>query len=215
MRYLLAALMLAPAPALAHPHVFVDTGVEVIFDEAGRVTHLRITWEYDELYSLWITEDMKLDPDFDGELTDAEMAALQGFDQDWMQGYYGDTRAYLGGTELALSRPVAYTADYKDGRLSSTHLREVEGSPFVNDALVIKPYDETFYTAYDVTKPVRLTGAPAGCGFDVVVPDVTGALTQIQEQLLALDPSVDPADVGFDNIGAQFATQIEVTCAGS
>ena len=41
-------LIAVSQPALAHPHVFVDTGLEVIFDEQGRATGIRISWTYDE-----------------------------------------------------------------------------------------------------------------------------------------------------------------------
>jgi ABC-type uncharacterized transport system substrate-binding protein len=59
------ALLLLPAPALAHPHVFVDASVEVVFDAQNRATGLRIGWTYDDLFSLMIVEDRGLDPDYD------------------------------------------------------------------------------------------------------------------------------------------------------
>jgi len=82
MKYPLASLLcLALATPLgAHPHIFVDTKLEVLVDAEGRLTHLRITWAYDEFYSLLVTEDRGLDPDYDGVLTDAEIASLNGFD---------------------------------------------------------------------------------------------------------------------------------------
>ena len=66
-----AALLACATPLGAHPHIFVDTGFEVILDAEGRLTHLRITWAYDEFYSLLVTEDRGLDPDYDGVLTPA------------------------------------------------------------------------------------------------------------------------------------------------
>ena len=43
------ALGLAAGPALAHPHVFIDTGLEVVLDAQNRAVGLRITWTYDDL----------------------------------------------------------------------------------------------------------------------------------------------------------------------
>ena len=203
-----------PTAATAHPHIFVDAGLEVVFGEQGEVTHVVVTWEYDELYSLLITEDMQLDNDFDGELTQAELATLNGFDQDWLEGYYGDTRAYLGGVELGLSRPVKFETSFSKGRITSKHWREVAGTPAIGgQAFEVKPYDETYYTAYDVTKPVRLTGR-VDCQFALDVPDVTGAMLEIQQRLLELDVSAD-TEVEFPQVGEKFATTLRVTCPGS
>ena len=66
------------SPARAHPHVFVDTALEVIFDAEGLVTGLRISWTYDDLFSLSVIADKGLDPDWDGKLTEAEVAKLSG-----------------------------------------------------------------------------------------------------------------------------------------
>ena len=65
-------LIVVSQPALAHPHVFIDTGLEVIFDDQGRATGIRISWTYDEYYSLVIAEEKGIDPDYDGAATDAE-----------------------------------------------------------------------------------------------------------------------------------------------
>ena len=56
----------AAFPALAHPHVFIDTSLEVIFDDQARATGVRISWTYDEYFSLVVAEDHKIDLDYDG-----------------------------------------------------------------------------------------------------------------------------------------------------
>ena len=81
----------------AHPHIFIDAGMEVIFDDQARATGLRITWSYDDLFSLMLVEDRGLDPDFDGVLTPEEATAISGFDMEWQPGYAGDTYALMVG----------------------------------------------------------------------------------------------------------------------
>ena len=71
------------APAMAHPHVSIDTGLEVIFDDQGLATGLHITWSYDEYISLLIAEDHGIDPDGDGNAMAEEDKALLGFDMNW------------------------------------------------------------------------------------------------------------------------------------
>ena len=65
----------AASPALAHPHIFIDTTIEVLLDDQNRAIAVRIGWTYDSLYSLSIIADRGLDADWDGALTDAEAKA--------------------------------------------------------------------------------------------------------------------------------------------
>ena len=57
------SLMLLAAPLQAHPHIFINTGLLFLVDAQNRLTHVQVTWEYDELYSLLVTEDMGVDSD--------------------------------------------------------------------------------------------------------------------------------------------------------
>ncbi len=107
MKFLLAIILSSiTTPSLsAHPHVFVDTGLELIVEGRGQLTHVRVTWEYDEFYSLLITEDLSLDPDGDGILTEAEITKLKGFDMQWIEGFNDDLVVANGDTLATLSDP--------------------------------------------------------------------------------------------------------------
>ena len=158
---------------------------------------------------------MQLDQDFDGILTPEEEAQLVGFDMNWDEGYSGDLKATMSGQELRVSRPEDFTASYANGRITSTHLRSVESAPIMTSGeLVLRPYDETFYTAYEVTKPATVTGSEA-CLISKVEPDIDAKLAEMQVQLLELDANSNPEDAGLPNLGAQLATEIRITCAGS
>ncbi len=213
-RLLLCTALMVPSTAAAHPHIFIETGLEAIVDAQGRLTHVRVTWKYDEFYSLLVTEDMQLDQDYDGVLTAAEEASLSGFDMNWDAGYYGDLVAILGDTDLALSRPQDFTAQMVNGQVITTHLRAVDGAPkVVGTELVLRPYDETFYSAYDVTLPVKVTGWDA-CLISKFEPDIDSELEAMQAQLAELDANSDPEDAGLPNIGEKFATDVRILCAG-
>ena len=157
-------LIFAGFPALAHPHVFIDTALEVIFDDQGRASGLRISWTYDEYYSLVIAEEKAIDPDYDGSATEAEAMPLAGFDMGWDVDFPGDTYALMGNTELSLSRPKDWTASYAGGKITSTHLRMFD-APIVFGAepLIIQVYDPSFYTSYAIVGTPVLTGGPKGC----------------------------------------------------
>lgn len=216
MKYpLVTAALLACATSLgAHPHIFVDTGFEVILDAEGRLTHLRITWAYDEFYSLLVTEDRGLDPDYDGVLTEAEVASLNGFDMRWVEGFNGDTVLLNGGEEIALSGPQKVATTFSEGRIITSHLRAVEGDAPDANGLVIKPYDPTYYTAYEVTQKVTVQGDDA-CRARVKMPEMNANLRELQQDLTALDANTDPNDVGLPEIGEALANEVVVTCDAS
>lgn len=214
---LLAALVLATAPfaAAAHPHIFIDTGFEVVVDETGHFTQVRVTWAYDEYYSLLVTEHLKVDADYDGKLTEAEKETLTGFDMQWIQGFDGDLVAELDGQVLKLSGPTKATAKFENGRITTTHVRAVLGQPDLSGAsLTLKPFDPTYYTAYEVALPVTLTGGGA-CMIDALAPDIDGELEQKRQMLLGIDANADLEELDIPLMGAEFATEIRVSCPGS
>ncbi|WP_246057710.1 DUF1007 family protein [Arenibacterium halophilum] len=210
--YICAVLL--PSLAGAHPHIFVDTGVELIADDAGRLAQVKVTWAYDDYYSLLIAQDLGIDQDFDGQASDADRETLTGFDMKWIEGFNGDLALRIDGAEVALSRPIAPTADLTGGRIITTHLRDVADTPVLGGAMVeVLPYDATYYTAYDVTLPVRVTGAEA-CMIETALPDIQGKLAELQDQLQLLDRDTDIADTDLPQPGAAFATRITVQCPG-
>ncbi|UUV06787.1 DUF1007 family protein [Ruegeria sp. YS9] len=212
MRYLITTLILClPMQTNAHPHVFIDTGLEFIVDDASQLTHVRVTWAYDEFYSLLVLEDMKLDQDADGVLTQSEERFLTGFDTQWVEGYNGDLVVTADGNPVALSGPMEAHATVEDGRVVTTHLRAVEAGAVPATALSAKAFDETFYTAYEVTRPVTVTG-PSACRMDRFDPDIDGQLAQMQAFLLTLDADYDLEENDIPLVGESFATEIRVSC---
>lgn len=212
----LAALLLAlfPLPAAAHPHIFIDTGVDVIVDASGRLTQVRVTWVYDDYYSLLITEDMGLDADHDGTLTAEEQARLTGFDMQWIDGFEGDLEAVLDGARLALSGPMEPTAELRDGRIVTTHLRAVTATPdLAGRTLTLTPYDPTYYTAYEISLPVRMVGGT--CMIENLAPDIDAGLEEKRQMLLRIDADADLEELDIPLMGAEFATQINISCPGS
>lgn len=211
---LAAVVALLAGPAAAHPHIFIDTGLEVIFDEQGRATAVRVAWVYDDFYSLMMVEDLKLDADHDGTLTPDEAARLAGFDMAWDADYEGDLFVLLGEAAQKLGRPRDWTARYEDGRIISTHLRMLDVPLAVGaDPLVLQVYDPGFYTAYTILGTPVLSGPGAGgCAVQVFEPDLTEADKQLQAMLqeYTADQSLEQ---DFPAVGAAYAEEARVTCA--
>jgi ABC-type uncharacterized transport system substrate-binding protein len=204
----------AASPALAHPHVWIDAGIEVILNEQNEATGVRISWTYDDLYSLYVVGDMGLDPDWDGKLTEAEVSRLAGFDMQWDPGFPGDTYALLGGIDQPMSRPKDWTASYAEGKITSTHLRSFAAPvPVGAEPLVVQAYDPGYYVAYAVTGPALVTGG-RGCTARVFVPDLDAAQDALLAALEEYTPDVD-LEAAFPAVGANFAEEVRVTCSPS
>lgn len=199
------------APVLAHPHIFIDTGIEVLLDDQNRATGVRISWTYDDLTSLALIADRGLDEDFDGVLTPEETAAVTGFDMNWEAGFAGDTYALLGEVPLDWSGPQEVTASYADAKLTSTHLRRFAKPVVLGDQpLVVQAYDPGYYTAYTVK--TATVGGGQGCSADIFVPDPSAADEVMKAALSELSPS-DDAEIQFPAVGAAFAEEARITCA--
>ena len=206
-----------PAASLAHPHVFVDTGFALEFNEDNQLVQIKVTWQYDEFYSLLITEDLFLDNDGDGKLTPDEAQRLVGFDTNWDEGFNGDLEIRVDGKLLALSGPVNPTTDLQNGRIVSTHVRELEvPAPMQEGPFSIKAFDPSFYTAYEIKLPVTLSENLQGlCLLERIEPDIVGGLAIMQAQLLRLDANADLEENDIPLMGGEFATEILVTCPAS
>lgn len=214
MRPFILALALLPTPALAHPHMFLDTQVEVVFDASGAATAVQITWVYDDLSSLQYTADLGLDMDGDGVLTPDEKATLTGFDMNWDPGFPGDSYALVNGAEVGLSRPRDYTADYKDGRIITSHLRDLaQPAPLTTGQdLIVQIYDPSFYAAYSITSAaITYGGAARACSAQIFVPDRTAADEALLAALAEYGADED-VEADFPAIGAAYAEEVRVTC---
>jgi polyphosphate kinase len=215
---LTTVLALGPAPqAAAHPHVFVETGLELLHGPDGRLEAVRVTWTYDELFSLLLLEDLGLDSDFDGTLTPEEEARLQGFDMDWPDDYEGDLYLSVAGAPMALSAPEPGPARLDaDGRLVSSHVRRLDRP--VNGAaqeVVLRAYDPYFYTAYEIMTDRVATDGPR-CHVEVYTPDLDAAYAALEAALNELMGQAQDADaeVDFPPVGDRFAEELRLACAG-
>ncbi len=211
LRYVLAICALAlPGVAVAHPHIYVETGLRVVTGEGGRIEGVEVTWRYDEFYSLLVLEDMELDGDYDGRLTAEELARLDGFDMQWVEGYEGDLYASEAGDKLSLGKPEPRGTEFADGKITTRHYRAVDfGGHPDGGPVVLKAYDPGFYTAYDLNLGVDV---PKGCEVAIHRADIGEAQKKLLDELAQI-PADEDSD--YPEVGETFADAVEVTCAGS
>lgn len=59
-KFLLFIILLFPSISKAHPHVFIDAGVEIIFKEE-KISQIKQVWQFDELFSSNLISDFDAD----------------------------------------------------------------------------------------------------------------------------------------------------------
>ena len=208
----LCAALSLPVTTTAHPHVFVEAQVTVVFAEDGEIG-IRLDWFYDDLFSLLVTTDLGIDMDGDLILTAAEQQLLDEQITAWPSDYAGDLEVSQGGEVLALADKQHHRMTYEGGLFHETHLRPVPAVANADAPLEIRVYDPSFYTAYDLRRPVLIEGR-SDCTVDVISADLDAAYALAENLLDGQDPAAVGPDDYFPAIGDAFADTIVVTCAG-
>ncbi len=208
---LLAALAV-PVTVAAHPHVFVQAQVTVVFDESGDMG-IKLDWQYDDLFSLLVTTDLGIDMDGDLVLTADEQALLESQIAAWPPEYAGDLEVAQGGAVLALGEKQDHRMTYVEGLFLETHLRPVPDVPDRASPLHIRVYDPSFYTAYDLRRPVLIEGRD-DCSAEIIPADIDAAYALAESLLDGQSADEVGPDDYFPAIGDAFADTIVVTCAG-
>lgn len=166
-----AAALLCPPAAQAHPHMWIDASADFEFDDAGRLAAVRQTWLFDEMFTAYAL--LGLPKEADGSYTQATLAPLA---QEWMEALAVPQTHFFSGVRRgggdAPRLPFGQWRDARmawhgdSGRISMTFdlpLKQpaaVSGQPLRLDV-----FDPTYYVAYDFSAPgaVTLKNAPAGC----------------------------------------------------
>lgn len=189
-RVMRGALVLAcglalAGPAAAHPHVWVDNSVTVLF-EGENVTGFALDWTFDEVFSEHLVTEF--DTDKNRQFSKAEMRNLEknAFSNLKEYGYFAHVRS--GNAENAVRQVTEFTADIDARKRVSYHFRIVLATPVQPAKAPLKAgfYDEEYFVdiGFLPKQQPRLAGAPAGCAakiagdterpiyFGTVVPDI-------------------------------------------
>ncbi len=198
--------LIAPL-ASAHPHVFVTTRMVLDMNEAQQITGVTMTWEYDDFFSLLIFEDMGLDKDADGALSNAELDQLMGFDLiEWPDGFEGDLYLTSEGRKIEMPRPVPHDIAVRSGKIIATQKRDIPN--VAAEGLVIRQYDPTYYVSYDLSGGIEV---PAPCAVRIEGPDLEAAEAEVEKmtkQSLGDDVFMEV------KLGHLYASSAVISCAG-
>jgi ABC-type uncharacterized transport system substrate-binding protein len=199
---------LVPAPAQAHPHVWVQARTEVVLDEAKSLVALRLAWTFDPAYSAFAV--LNLDSRRDG-VPDPEKLAELARSRARALGESGSfVQAKLNGRSLRLAAPAEARAAYRDGRLTLSFTRAPAARGEAVRTLVLATLDPDFYVAFGLppeADAVRLTGGPA-CLLKLTRP----AREAREGEQIIPDAEATARPAAAAATGADYAGRVLVAC---
>ncbi|QPH55996.1 DUF1007 family protein [Pontivivens ytuae] len=206
----LALGALAAAPAFAHPHVFIDGGVDFVLREGAVLEALEVTWLYDEFETLYILSSYDISLNDEGGLDEADRQQLVGQQREWPEDFEGTAHLTVEGEDIALERPSALGARLVEGRLELTFTRQLERPIALEQKDVeLAFYEATYFYALSIANAPQLLGEPGGCAAQVVPFEPDTQLAALEMTLFELGREETPA---IENVGALFADRIALRC---
>jgi ABC-type uncharacterized transport system substrate-binding protein len=189
---------------MAHPHVWVDSASEILFDKSGQITGIRHHWRFDEGFSAFAVQG--LDTDNDGRYSKAELDPLAEVNVTSLSEFEFFTFMTIGDYEAGFSKPEDYWLDLDEGFLT-LHFTLPLARPFTPDgAVVLEVYDPEYFVAFELpsVEAVRMVGAPANCALTVQLArelDETAeaALAEIGPDQRQLPDELKALTEGLDN----------------
>lgn len=202
----------AVLPAAAHPHIFIDAKLTVVFDDTGAVSMLKNTWTFDQAFSAWAVQG--LDTNKDGITSSQEMQDLADDNVNGLADYSFYTFAGKNG-EVKFAPVGAATMHYENERNTLEFSIAPVPAYQINGTFEIGISDPEYYVAISFAdkSDVTLENAPPGCSVTLVPPkDMSKSL---QDRLYALGPEVLtlPPDLAAAMRGTQGV--IDITCTGT
>ncbi|TNM62551.1 DUF1007 family protein [Aliirhizobium smilacinae] len=208
---ILTALIACALPhvASAHPHIFVESRLEVIGGPDGNVQELRNVWRFDEVFSSSVLLDF--DKNTDLKLDEHELAELGETMRTSLADYHYFTTLTMNGATVGVTKPDVIHVTFKDGQILVFFVVKPDKPMPLKGRLTFGIYDPTMYTAIDFPTDKDLVAegpAFAKCQHKVVRPDPDEVLSQNSSTLTDAffnDPT------GTD-MSKMFATRLEMTC---
>jgi len=196
--------------AEAHPHVFVDGGVNFVMSGPETLDALSVTWLYDDFETLYDLSSRGIEPQPDGSLSEADRETIRAAYSDWPDDFDGSAHLSIDGQAIELAWPSDLAVDLVDGRLQLTFLRKLEEpADLVGKAIEVAFYEATYFFAFKITNQPVFDCSEA-CEA-TVVPYTPGEQSDELQQKLAMLGREETPDIA--NVGQLFADRIIIECA--
>ena len=170
--------LVLPRPAAAHPHIFIEEHVEVLFDQ-DTATGVRMTWSFDELYSSMLRSDYTATKK--GPITAKDVQSLHDKAFTNLASVHYFTTMSLDGQPVTLGTPKDFTASFNadDKAIYSFVIPLSLPKASAKNLLEIAVFDPEYYVDFELASdnPVKATGGEglkADCQPGTVQRDTQG-----------------------------------------
>lgn len=205
----LAALLAAGSPALAHPHVWVKAKAEIVYDSNGKVTGVGHAWTFDPAYSAYSVQG--LDKNNDGKLTPDELQELATLNTESLAEFGYFTTLKANGAKQEFESPRDYSMAFDNGQITLKFQLPLKTPAQGNRAVSLEVYDPSYFVSFELTEgddPVRLAGAPQGCAVTLTRPKAPDSARQ-QKLSEAFFEAMTSGSAAY---AASFSTRAIVAC---
>lgn len=209
----IAAGLACAGPALAHPHVFADSRMEIVGNPDGTLAAVRDIWRFDELFSSSVLVDFDangngtLDPDELDKVGETVRESIAEWD------FY--TFVTVANRDVKLVPPDKIRGLYDHGRLTLFfEMKPGEPVDLRAGPVTFTAYDESYFVAFDFAgeDSFPLLDMPPGCSKTFTQPDPDAEASEWMNSVSMLKPGEAVPEDGV-NFSQLLATRIDVRCA--
>jgi ABC-type uncharacterized transport system substrate-binding protein len=154
----LAVALALPIAAAAHPHIFIEHRMQLLFDQTG-VTGLRMVWRFDELYSSTLRTDYTDTPK--GPITANDVQSLREHHFTPVAAKHFFAGATLNGEKLPLDHFTDFEAKFVDNKAVYSFTIPLKPSAqAAKNTLEVAVFDPEYYIDFELAAetPVKTTG---------------------------------------------------------
>ncbi|HUI72136.1 MAG TPA: DUF1007 family protein [Spirochaetia bacterium] len=140
------------AAAFAHPHVFINNTMTVVFDR-GMLKGMTFRWVFDDMFSEMLLTDFK--PRADGSFTAKQTATIKAGAFDNLINYHYFLAFFEGKRALKKIRIEQFTPSViQGGKLVYTFFVPLDVAATTDEQSVrVTVYDDTYFVAFDLMHP--------------------------------------------------------------
>ena len=205
---LVLILSCGSAPAKAHPHVFVDVKVDLVFSD-GKVTGIQHYWTFDDLYSAFVTQGVGRNPDAP---TEAELLPIAKSNVEALAEFEYFTFVRIADSKGEVSTPTSYAMSQSAGKEKLVTLQfflPLKTPAVPDNKFAFQVFDPSYFVAFELEKEsaITLKNAPKGCAPKIFAPTpLNAADRKILDESAAsgLAPGID--------FGLKLAGHVRITC---
>jgi ABC-type uncharacterized transport system substrate-binding protein len=147
--------MLGSVPAMAHPHVFIDYTVAILFDDSGAQA-VRVSWTFDEMYSSMLFHDYTSRPRDALSAADIRSLKKKAFEDTADFHYFVDLT--VNGRTLPVKSVTDFDARFENHRMTYAFTVPISGdAPLARNTLEVDAFDNEFYIDFELAKKAAIT----------------------------------------------------------